>query len=414
VCQVLAEGRRARLVAGRSPRQTMDGHHQDGVPGSPLSMTSLVEGGGSPVTREMERVLVASLAERHRLLARRLRRHALEKGLLLLALRGERAVMASARRAFLTWRAAAGRRSVAIERLEGCRRAVIGLQRQKRALRADVYGLRDSFLAEFTRLRHRVVTTAAVPLCRQPPAKPLAPPLPPPDEDQPAPASLPSPPMASPSPAAVDDHAPLADQALRRALLDGDAEGVARVLGAGPGPGQGQGRGEEAGRAFHVALEGLQFHGSHARLVQTLRVLRRAGGSPNRADVQGNTPLHRAVVVSTPRALFPVVQALVAMGADPGRCNGQGETPLHAAVRCRRAGEVVEVLHLLTPTPSGLSSEWAGPSLAAALGHVDKKGGEAAALEMMERLLEAGASWEAPAWRDRKGRSQGELLAALM
>ena len=63
--------------------------------------------------------------------------------------------------------------------------------------------------------------------------------------------------------------------------------------------------------------------------VDTIRVLLRAGGNPNRANARGRTPLH--VAASSPHG-EGAVRALVSGGADAGREDRSGNTPLHAAV----------------------------------------------------------------------------------
>jgi len=52
-----------------------------------------------------------------------------------------------------------------------------------------------------------------------------------------------------------------------------------------------------------------------------------AGADPNAADMNGVTPLHRAIRTRCAAA----VGAMLARGADPRRPNGKGSTPLDLA-----------------------------------------------------------------------------------
>jgi hypothetical protein len=62
---------------------------------------------------------------------------------------------------------------------------------------------------------------------------------------------------------------------------------------------------------------------------QTIEVLLQAGANPNAADLNGTTPLHRAVRCRCAAA----VRALLQGGADPHRPNKTGSTPVTLAAR---------------------------------------------------------------------------------
>lgn len=61
---------------------------------------------------------------------------------------------------------------------------------------------------------------------------------------------------------------------------------------------------------------------------KTIARLIRAGADPNATDMNGVTPLHRAVRTRCAAA----VRALLELGADPARTNGRGSTPLRLAL----------------------------------------------------------------------------------
>jgi ankyrin repeat protein len=66
----------------------------------------------------------------------------------------------------------------------------------------------------------------------------------------------------------------------------------------------------------------------------TIAVLTAAGADPNAADMNGVTPLHRAVRTRCAAA----VRALLKVGADPGRRNSNGSTPMLLASRATGRG----------------------------------------------------------------------------
>ena len=74
--------------------------------------------------------------------------------------------------------------------------------------------------------------------------------------------------------------------------------------------------------------------------LQTIQALLEAKADPNKADRNGQTPLHWAAIAGNPYDL----QALLDGGADPNRANRNGHTPLYIAVANKNSDAVQALL----------------------------------------------------------------------
>ncbi len=109
---------------------------------------------------------------------------------------------------------------------------------------------------------------------------------------------------------------------------------VGLLLKAGADPNAAANR--RRGRPLHYAADGSvqRPEWDPARQVATLKLLLSAGAELEARDLNGATPLHRAVRTRSAAA----VRLLLDRGADPTARNGSGSTPFHLAVQCTGRG----------------------------------------------------------------------------
>lgn len=127
-------------------------------------------------------------------------------------------------------------------------------------------------------------------------------------------------------------------------------------------------------RAGRTALAHALRHAS----VQVIALLLDAGADPNRADVDGRTPLHQLLLARRPEAEL-LVRALILAGADPARPSADGVTPTGLAWLTTQP-ELVPLLDW--PAGAHPGRVLAGADLAAAARRGD--------VESVERLLQLG------------------------
>jgi chromosome segregation ATPase len=145
---------------------------------------------------------------------------------------------------------------------------------------------------------------------------------------------------------------------LTAAILDGDCEGIVKVVSSGPSGSGGLSNGSNTLRSefwaglcastlpLHRAVSGLHFHGSEKLVVNTLETLLGLGADVNACDQAGNSVLHKAISVCTSQSIVPVVAVLLAHGAKVTIVCKEGFTPLHLECwKCRSASS--EVIRLL-------------------------------------------------------------------
>ena len=116
------------------------------------------------------------------------------------------------------------------------------------------------------------------------------------------------------------------DTALHIAAAANRIEIARRLLGQGA---DASARNRRGAQALHYAADGQPGapNWSPAEQAAVIALLIDAGADPNAADMNGVTPLHRAIRTRCAAA----VAALLAGGADPRRPNGKGSTPLQLA-----------------------------------------------------------------------------------
>jgi hypothetical protein len=116
------------------------------------------------------------------------------------------------------------------------------------------------------------------------------------------------------------------DMALHMAAAAYQAEIACMLLGAGANVRARNRRGQEALHYAAIGSPGSVPWNPGAQ-AWTIVCLIEAGADPNTVDMDGVTPLHRAVRTRCAEA----VRTLLAHGADPARKNKSGSTPMHLA-----------------------------------------------------------------------------------
>ena len=110
------------------------------------------------------------------------------------------------------------------------------------------------------------------------------------------------------------------------------------------------------------------MHGAAAiSAAETMQALLDAGGSPNRRDKDGNTPLHFASAAPLLIGAVATIRLLLRAEADPGIANGEGRTALHLAASHHEQPEAAEAL-LAHGADANRKDRWGDTALHAALG----------------------------------------------
>ena len=137
-----------------------------------------------------------------------------------------------------------------------------------------------------------------------------------------------------PKPALSSKSSP--SEQLIAAIFDGDVQGIRTII---------RSRGEDLRSEFwkkeakaimplHRAIAGLHFHGSEKTLLTTLDTLLHLQANIFATDNQGNTILHKAILICTSKNVVSVVKLLVNKGADVRARNKIGDMPIH--LECKR------------------------------------------------------------------------------
>lgn len=447
---------RARVAAVQGWRE---GGRASGPEGSPLAAAE-AEG--------MEK-WVASVGQRHRLVARKIKRQAVEKGLLMVAGLVARKGQEQMRQAWLQWRGVAGFRLVDLRKLQAQRAQMMArlqrLRREKKGLKMEVEqaartlqgqmeGLTSALLARLPRQaaallperQHVPVPSAAITSTPAPILKPPSPPTTIPaveaaasrvrDEKRDVKGN-----GTGVHQAAAPAETGAARQAVEAALLEGDADRLAQLW-----PRWQAGEGQRSSLLpWHMALRGFQFHASVPRLMAVMRVLRSLRADPRQRDASGDTTLHCCLKLGPPAALPSLTSELLDAGAEADARDEEGDTALHMAARLAEGARVspdvvAAVIRGLADRGADLNAARTAPpfdtplslALAAAVDSVkggcvgvrkrrgrrgraaEEGGGVEGAVAMVLALVEGErrASWD-PQWRAADGRGQADYLADM-
>lgn len=128
----------------------------------------------------------------------------------------------------------------------------------------------------------------------------------------------------------MDNEAYQTATPLFRAITDGNASAVQKLLAAG----------EDANESYGIDDESALMVAAVEGRAEIVKLLLDAGANPNQGDMHGYTPLLSAVCADS----LPAVELLIAAGADiHARCGKSGANALQDAA----AGCHVEITHAL-------------------------------------------------------------------